>query len=690
MRSHFVALLAVLVPVLVVHPAHAQFNESTTAVTTTSNPLPNPSTGPDIGMFYSIWFNHHNGINHGDCNGNAWFQWDLNQQWRYELLSNGARYIQSLHYGKCLEVAGASQADGQPLVMWTCSGLANQMWWLANDAGYAKYQAAHSGKVMTLSGTASQSLIVQQPWGASGTITQQWSPQIVSDHFLLRSVQTQQCVEVQGDSENDNALVQQAPCRGKSPFGTDSSPGYPGATRSELFSAAPGPASNGCYRSGVYAARQHFHYLKDMNVDFVIFDETNHSKGIAPSVNTVFQRGLETSRGFYQESQAYPNNRIRSAFMLSLVEPWVVATTDPKKGKEKFVWNQHIQDHVQAIYNEYRASPNAFYTVNGKPLLLFYVTNGTNVVDGNNSFAFQGPGNYRPLSSQYDAPIWDGVGTQSLHDLFTIRYAAYANAGPINYSDSAVWPFQTDQPATGSTSTSTYVEAAYASPFVKLNTLPRSSNQLTTMINAGASKPRVLIRTWNEFGIGDEEKDGNGERAYTIEPNTTLTLDNGVNAGKWSVYNRARQTLTGLYKYEIRPTFSNKCADVAGASLSHGAYVHQWDCLGAANQKWRLARLPSGKYHVVASHSGKCMAVENASTADQANIQQHDCYENLNWMLWDVVPSGSAFNLVNVNSGKCLDVRWTSTPYANATPFQQYTCMGSGQINQQFAITAVN
>ncbi|WP_454859732.1 RICIN domain-containing protein [Promicromonospora soli] len=57
--------------------------------------------------------------------------------------------------GKCLDVNGASTADGAAVIQWTCSGSTNQMFTLNPVAGNSKdYQlaAVHSGKCVDVSG----------------------------------------------------------------------------------------------------------------------------------------------------------------------------------------------------------------------------------------------------------------------------------------------------------------------------------------------------------------------------------------------------------------------------------------------------------------------------------------------------------------------------------------------------------
>lgn len=53
-----------------------------------------------------------------DCNGGA------NQQWR----ANSDGSITGVQSGLCLDVTGASTADGALAELWTCNGGANQRW----------------------------------------------------------------------------------------------------------------------------------------------------------------------------------------------------------------------------------------------------------------------------------------------------------------------------------------------------------------------------------------------------------------------------------------------------------------------------------------------------------------------------------------------------------------------------------
>ncbi|MFD9359788.1 RICIN domain-containing protein, partial [Streptomyces sp. NPDC060031] len=87
-----------------------------------------------------------------------------NQRWFFsaESVQNG-KYtydIRAVHSGKCLDVAGGTSAtgDGADVHQWTCLGTAqtNQQWYLT-DAGNGTFyiQAVHSGKCLDVAGGTS-------------------------------------------------------------------------------------------------------------------------------------------------------------------------------------------------------------------------------------------------------------------------------------------------------------------------------------------------------------------------------------------------------------------------------------------------------------------------------------------------------------------------------------------------------
>lgn len=101
---------------------------------------------------------------------------------------------------------------------------------------------------------------------------------------------------------------------------------------------------------------------------------------------------------------------------------------------------------------------------------------------------------------------------------------------------------------------------------------------------------------------------------------------------------------------------SGKCLDVAFAALEDGAAVHQWECLGAANQQWHLLPEATGGFQVVAAHSGKCLDVALASRFDEAVVHQWRYVGGANQQ-WRMETSDGLFcRLTAEHSGGCLSV----------------------------------
>jgi hypothetical protein len=145
------------------------------------------------------------------------------------------------------------------------------------------------------------------------------------------------------------------------------------------------------------------------------------------------------------------------------------------------------------------------------------------------------------------------------------------------------------------------------------------------------------------------------------------------------------QALSGTFL--VKAVHSDKCLDVAGASLDNGAAIHQWDCHGRANQQWRFHYLATGNIHeIVSANSSKCMDVKGASLANLAPIIQWSCSgaSNQKWKLTEV--TSGIFELRAVQSGKCLEISGGST--ANGALAVQNSCVTTNK--QRFRLTAVS
>ncbi|MAM87857.1 MAG: hypothetical protein CME36_11185 [unclassified Hahellaceae] len=131
---------------------------------------------------------------------------------------------------------------------------------------------------------------------------------------------------------------------------------------------------------------------------------------------------------------------------------------------------------------------------------------------------------------------------------------------------------------------------------------------------------------------------------------------------------------------------SNKCIDVSANSKSDGGNVHQWECTGRSNQKWRLEPTRDGYHRLVSEHSGKCLDVNNHATHNGGNVHQWSCTgaPNQNWHL--DYAGGGFYLLRSELSGKCLDVNGPSTN--NGANIHQWDCHGGP--NQRFRVNNFN
>ena len=137
--------------------------------------------------------------------------------------------------------------------------------------------------------------------------------------------------------------------------------------------------------------------------------------------------------------------------------------------------------------------------------------------------------------------------------------------------------------------------------------------------------------------------------------------------------------------YEIVARHSGKCLDVSGASTATGALLHQWDCVGIANQQWQIIDVGGGYNKIVARHTGKVADVANGSLTNGAAVWQMD--ENgtaaQQWQIVDV--GGGYFKILARHSGKALDVAGGYT--TNGTQVHQWDYVGIP--NQQWQIRPV-
>jgi hypothetical protein len=131
---------------------------------------------------------------------------------------------------------------------------------------------------------------------------------------------------------------------------------------------------------------------------------------------------------------------------------------------------------------------------------------------------------------------------------------------------------------------------------------------------------------------------------------------------------------------------SGKCADVEGISLDPGARIHQWDCLGADNQKFQFVPV-SGGYKVNIAHSGLQFDVEGGPGAvgDGPSYVQYPYWGGSNEIFQPKPMGDGTYEIIANNSGKCMDVENVSKD--NGAYIHQWTCLGAP--NQKWSIVPV-
>ncbi|GAB1646292.1 hypothetical protein KRMM14A1259_67150 [Krasilnikovia sp. MM14-A1259] len=126
-------------------------------------------------------------------------------------------WITSTKSVKCLTVAGASTADGAPVVQETCSDTAyNQFWTFLNvDDVHYMLIAGRSRKCLAEAdaGTVDGGSVVQQR--CTGAANQQWSfPYVGGNNYLAVARHSGKCLTVAGGSTAEGAPIIPRTCRG--------------------------------------------------------------------------------------------------------------------------------------------------------------------------------------------------------------------------------------------------------------------------------------------------------------------------------------------------------------------------------------------------------------------------------------------------------------------------------------------
>jgi hypothetical protein len=101
------------------------------------------------------------------------------------------------------------------------------------------------------------------------------------------------------------------------------------------------------------------------------------------------------------------------------------------------------------------------------------------------------------------------------------------------------------------------------------------------------------------------------------------------NPGDGQVFTLVPMEASGQY-FEIKINSTGKCLDVRDGSTADGAWLQEWECLGAGqiNQQFRVVPIAGQPPYeaFMARHSGKCLDVTGNSTVNGARIQQWSCH----------------------------------------------------------------
>ncbi|MGP2435695.1 ricin-type beta-trefoil lectin domain protein [Streptomyces sp. JW3] len=108
--------------------------------------------------------------------------------------------------GMCVDVAGAASADGTPIQLHGCNGVAAQQWTLPGDGTVRAL-----GKCLDVSGGSTADGAVVQLWTCNGTGAQKWTYTSAGD---LTNTGSNKCLDAKDNSSADGTRLQIWTCAG--------------------------------------------------------------------------------------------------------------------------------------------------------------------------------------------------------------------------------------------------------------------------------------------------------------------------------------------------------------------------------------------------------------------------------------------------------------------------------------------
>ncbi|MFD9094761.1 lectin [Streptomyces collinus] len=108
--------------------------------------------------------------------------------------------------GKCLDVAGASSADGTPVQLYDCNGTAAQQWTVGGDGTLRAL-----GKCLDVTGNSTADGAKAQLWTCTGGANQKWT--VTAAHDIVNP-QADKCLDVTDNNSANGTRVQIWSCGG--------------------------------------------------------------------------------------------------------------------------------------------------------------------------------------------------------------------------------------------------------------------------------------------------------------------------------------------------------------------------------------------------------------------------------------------------------------------------------------------
>ncbi len=122
--------------------------------------------------------------------------------------SGGAHRIVGTQSGRCLDVAGASTANGTQVQLWDCTGQTNQSWTYTSGRQLTVY----GNKCLDASGQGTSNGTAVIVWDCNGQANQQWN---VNSNGTVTGAQSGLCVDANGAGTANGTKVILWSCNGQ-------------------------------------------------------------------------------------------------------------------------------------------------------------------------------------------------------------------------------------------------------------------------------------------------------------------------------------------------------------------------------------------------------------------------------------------------------------------------------------------